>query len=80
MGEGDKHPGIMGYTVLDLLNRIQQERSDKNIKLKASYIEIYNENIKDLLISDGKNYQNQIETLTLGRIQRKEYTFQESTK
>ena len=32
----------MAYSVMDLLNRISQMKENKDVKLKASYIEIYN--------------------------------------
>ena len=47
------HPGIMPLAMLELLTRVNQEKKTKEVMIKASYIEIYNENIKDLLISEG---------------------------
>ena len=52
VGSGES-PGIMPLCMIDLLSRIQQEKRDKDLLVKVSYIEIYNENIKDLLISEG---------------------------
>lgn len=41
--------------MIDLLGRANELRRMKNVVIKISYIEIYNENIKDLLISEDKN-------------------------
>lgn len=53
IGENENSPGIMAMTVLELLNLASQTKKYQDIKIKASYVEIYNENIKDLLISEG---------------------------
>lgn len=50
IGEGGKE-GISALTMIDLLGRASEMRRYKNIIIRISYIEIYNENIKDLLIS-----------------------------
>lgn len=51
VGESENNPGIMAMAVLELLNMANQAKKYQDIIIKASYIEIYNENIKDLLIS-----------------------------
>ena len=48
--------GIMPLAMLDLLSRYQEVKKYKSIIFKVSYLEIYNENLKDLLISEG-NYR-----------------------
>lgn len=52
IGEPGKE-GISALTMIDLLGRANEMRRYKNIIIRISYIEIYNENIKDLLISEG---------------------------
>eukprot|EP01135_Chromosphaera_perkinsii_P001088 Nk52_evm38s158 gene=Nk52_evmTU38s158 len=42
-------PGIMVYTVEDLFRRLQSCQGDKVFELEVSYLEIYNERIRDLL-------------------------------
>lgn len=37
--------------MIDLLGRANELRRMKNVVIRISYIEIYNENIKDLLVS-----------------------------
>lgn len=46
-------PGIISMAIRDIFNRIAE--SDKNYVVKASYLEIYNENIKDLLSPGNEN-------------------------
>jgi len=50
----DEQIGIMGLTFKELFRRIDHARSTKNIKVSMSYLEIYNESIKDLIKSDNK--------------------------
>ena len=44
-----EHPGIMLLTVRDLFNSIKKLKNDREFSVKLSYIEIYNEAIKDLI-------------------------------
>lgn len=48
-------PGITFRLMNDLYNQIQQEMHKKEIIIRMSYLEIYNELIKDLLTTDDKN-------------------------
>jgi hypothetical protein len=48
--------------MIDLLGRAGELRRLKNVIIRVSYIEIYNENIKDLLISEGNDSLMQIKT------------------
>ena len=42
----------MGLTFKDLFGRIEEQRKRKEFKILMSYMEIYNENIRDLLVSN----------------------------
>ena len=45
-------PGIMMHSIEELFNSIEEYTSERDYKLKISYIEVYNELIKDLLTID----------------------------
>jgi kinesin family protein 18/19 len=47
-------PGIDVLILQDLFNHINYEKSDKIISIKMSYVEIYNEVIRDLLLPNCK--------------------------
>ena len=49
----NEESGIMALSILDLLSRFKEKKNFRHTLLKVSYLEIYNENIKDLLISEG---------------------------
>ena len=42
--------GLMGLTFEALFKKIEDQRKTKEFKILMSYLEIYNENIRDLLI------------------------------
>ena len=44
--------GVMGLTFQELFKRIDMQKKDKEFKILMSYLEIYNENIRDLLNND----------------------------
>ncbi|EEB07251.1 kinesin-like protein Klp6 [Schizosaccharomyces japonicus yFS275] len=46
-------PGIIFLTMRDLFERMEQLRSERTIKLELTYLEIYNETIRDLLDPDN---------------------------
>lgn len=50
IGEQGKE-GIIALAMIDLLGRANELRKLRNVVIRVSYIEIYNESIKDLLIS-----------------------------
>lgn len=45
----EENPGIMMLSIDELFNCIEKYQSERDYKLKVSYVEVYNENIKDLL-------------------------------
>jgi kinesin family member 18/19 len=44
------NPGIMFLTIKELFERVEKSRGDKAYQVKVSFLEIYNEMIRDLLI------------------------------
>ncbi|NWR83269.1 KI18A protein, partial [Furnarius figulus] len=46
-------PGVMYLTMMTLYNRMDQIKQDKICDVAVSYLEIYNEQIRDLLVSSG---------------------------
>ena len=51
------NPGIMFRSLNDLYNKIEKQKIIKDFIIKVSYLEIYNENIKDLLSADDRNLE-----------------------
>ncbi|MFT7806870.1 kinesin-like protein KIF18A-like [Arapaima gigas] len=49
----DQDPGIMYLTMTELFRRIDQVRDEKVFDVAFSYLEVYNEQIRDLLASSG---------------------------
>ena len=47
-------PGIMGLTFEGLFSQMETQARDKDFKITMSYLEIYNECIKDLLSPSGE--------------------------
>ena len=52
IGENNKE-GLCALFLIDLLGRSQELKLTHHVALRLSYIEIYNEVIKDLLTSEG---------------------------
>jgi predicted CopG family antitoxin len=48
LGTEDEY-GVMGLTFSELFKRIDDLKKKKDFKILMSYLEIYNENIRDLL-------------------------------
>ncbi|NXK86970.1 KI18A protein, partial [Formicarius rufipectus] len=46
-------PGVMYLTMMTLYNRMDQIKDDKICDIAVSYLEIYNEQIRDLLVNSG---------------------------
>lgn len=53
VGNGE-NPGVMVRSVSDLFTMIEEDTSNKSFKIKISYIEIYNETLRDLLREESK--------------------------
>ncbi|XP_023666294.1 kinesin-like protein KIF18A isoform X2 [Paramormyrops kingsleyae] len=49
----DSDPGVMYLTMKELFSRIDQVRDEKVFDLAFSYLEVYNEQIRDLLAKSG---------------------------
>ena len=52
----DENPGIMSLTFGELFKKIKNY-SDREYSIKLFYLEIYNENIKDLLVNNSPNLE-----------------------
>ena len=52
----EDQPGIMMLSIEELFKSIEEYSAERDYMLKVSYVEVYNENIKDLLIdkADGE--------------------------
>ncbi|GAO13693.1 hypothetical protein UVI_02017950 [Ustilaginoidea virens] len=48
-----QHPGIIFLTMQELFEKIEERSQDKSTELSLSYLEIYNETIRDLLVPGG---------------------------
>jgi kinesin family protein 18/19 len=46
----EDQPGIMMLSIDELFRSIEEYSAERDYMLKVSYVEVYNENIKDLLI------------------------------
>ena len=44
-------PGIMVLTIKDMFETIRTQYSEREFSIVVSYVEIYNESIRDLLVS-----------------------------
>ncbi|EFX74314.1 hypothetical protein DAPPUDRAFT_129226 [Daphnia pulex] len=44
-----QNPGIIFLTVMDLYRRMEELRGTKKFEISVSYLEVYNENVRDLL-------------------------------
>ena len=67
----ESNPGIMPLTLTELFNKVKQFKNEREYKLKFWYLEIYNENIRDLLRfmnqsnSNSNNINEENESLDL---------------
>ncbi|XP_034625753.1 kinesin-like protein KIF18A isoform X2 [Trachemys scripta elegans] len=48
-----KEPGVMYLTMMDLYNCMDQMKEEKLCTVAVSYLEVYNEQIRDLLVNSG---------------------------
>eukprot|EP00731_Ephydatia_muelleri_P038375 Em0737g1a len=46
-------PGVMFYTMLELYTKIYEHKEEKTCEVGVSYLEIYNETIRDLIVPSG---------------------------
>jgi kinesin family protein 18/19 len=53
----DEEPGIMMLSIDELFQQIENNSETRDYKLKMSYIEVYNELIKDLLNNKNENLE-----------------------
>lgn len=51
----DEQYGIMGLTFIELFRKIDEQRKSKEFKILMSYLEIYNESIRDLLLTNSND-------------------------
>jgi kinesin family member 18A len=51
-----QQPGIIFLTMQELFERIQDLHDEKVIEISLSYLEIYNETIRDLLVPGGSKH------------------------
>ena len=54
----ETNPGIMPLTLQELFTKVKQFKTEREYKLKFWYLEIYNENIRDLLRFMNQNNTN----------------------
>ena len=54
----ESNPGIMPLTLTELFNKVKQFKNEREYKLKFWYLEIYNENIRDLLLFMNQSNSN----------------------
>ncbi|XP_070618136.1 kinesin-like protein KIF18A isoform X2 [Erythrolamprus reginae] len=48
-----ENPGVMYLTMMELYNSIDRLKEDKDCNIAVSYLEVYNEQIRDLLVNSG---------------------------
>ncbi|CAE7897086.1 kif19, partial [Symbiodinium microadriaticum] len=46
-------PGIMLLTLRDLFSEVANQKDNNHFEIKCSFLEVYNENVRDLLRPDG---------------------------
>ena len=51
------NPGVMNRSIYHLMEKIDAKKYLMDFSVKVSYLEIYNETIKDLLTIDDKNLE-----------------------
>ncbi len=51
------NPGVMNRSIYHLMEKIDSKKYLMDFSVKVSYLEIYNETIKDLLTIDDKNLE-----------------------
>ena len=51
---GSNSPGIMALTLNELYNQIHHNNMFDELTIKISYMEVYNESLRDLLVSNSE--------------------------
>lgn len=51
-----QQPGIIFLTMQELFEKIQEVQDEKATEITLSYLEIYNETIRDLLVEGGSKH------------------------
>jgi kinesin family protein 18/19 len=53
---GNEHsgPGVMVLTMREIFNIVQSTQAEKKYKVAISYLEVYNETIRDLFVKNSK--------------------------
>lgn len=46
----EENPGNMFHTLKELFNKMKEYKLDREFKIRVSFLEIYNEQIKDLIV------------------------------
>eukprot|EP01080_Neovahlkampfia_damariscottae_P003821 gene3821-6982_t len=54
IGDERSGPGVLVLTIVELFQLIESSRDEKEYKIHVSYLEVYNEQIKDLLVDNSK--------------------------
>ncbi|CAG5136409.1 unnamed protein product, partial [Candidula unifasciata] len=49
----EREPGVIYYTMIDLYRRINEQKDEKMFDVAVSYSEVYNEQVRDLLMPRG---------------------------
>lgn len=46
----EENPGNMFHTLKELFNKMKDYKLDRDYKIRVSFLEIYNESLKDLIV------------------------------
>jgi kinesin family member 18/19 len=54
LGDERSGPGVLVLTIIELFSLIENSKNEKEYKIHISYLEVYNEQIRDLLVDKSK--------------------------
>ena len=54
IGNTEGGPGVMVQTMNELFSSMEDAKHEKLFKFRISYLEVYNETIRDLLVANSK--------------------------
>jgi kinesin family protein 18/19 len=57
MGNDSSGPGVLVLTMIDLFNMIEANKAEKQYKVAVSFLEVYNETLRDLLANPSEKPQ-----------------------